>query len=360
MTFLDSLILEGFPVRLLPTLSISLLACFSLLAGGLATPQTASAASASCSEIDVPISVPSPREVVHGQLCMPAGNAPTTVQLLVHGGTYNRMYWDLPYQPERYSYQRDMARHGYATFAMDRLGTGQSTKPPSAVLVDSVEAASIHQVIGHLRAGRVGGARFDRVVLVGASVGSGVVTLEAATYHDVDGVILTAATHLPSALELAKGLALYVQPVTADPKFRKNGSDPGYVTTRPGGREPLFYVASNADPEVIATDETTKDQASALGLGTVAVSGIVGPTSRSINVPVFLAVGEKDVLFCGFLASDCSSADALRKQEAPFYDAAAELSTFILPESGHSIALHKNADKYRDATRAWLRAQFDV
>jgi hypothetical protein len=65
-------------------------------------------------------------------------------------------------------------------------------------------------------------------------VGSGITTLEAATYHDVDGVILTSTTHLPSALELAKGLALYVHPVAWDPQLRKNGSDPGYVTSRPG------------------------------------------------------------------------------------------------------------------------------
>lgn len=65
-------------------------------------------------------------------------------------------------------------------------------------------------------------------------MGSGVTTLEAATYHDVDGVILTSTTHLPSALELAKGLALYVHPVAWDPQLRKNGSDPGYVTSRPG------------------------------------------------------------------------------------------------------------------------------
>ncbi|MGH3684815.1 MAG: alpha/beta hydrolase [Pseudonocardiaceae bacterium] len=347
-------------MRLLPTLTCSLLVYFSLLAGGLAVPQAAAASLVSCSEIDLPVSVPTPRETVHGQLCMPAGSAPTTVQLLVHGGLYHRRYWDLPYQPERYSYQRDMARHGYVTFAVDRLGTGQSTKPPSAVLVDGVEAESIHQVVGHLRAGRVGGVRFNRVVLVGHSVGSGVTTLEAATYHDVDGVILTAITHLPSALELTKGLALYVYPVTRDPQLRKNGSDPGYVTSRPGGREPLFYATRNADPQVIATDEATKDQASVFGLGTVAVFGVLSPASRSIDVPVLLAVGKNDILFCGFLASDCSSAEALWKQEAPYFSPAAKLSTYVLLDSGHSIALHKNADEYREATRTWLRTRFAV
>jgi pimeloyl-ACP methyl ester carboxylesterase len=345
-------------MRLLPTLTCSLLACFALLASALAAPDATAASSVSCAEIDLPVSVPTPRETMHGQLCMPAGSAPTTVQLLIPGGTYNRVYWDFPYQPERYSYQRDMASHGYPTFAVDRLSTGQSTKPPSAVLVDSVEAASIHQVVDHLRAGRVGGWRSDRVVLAGHSLGSGVAILEAATYHDVDGVILTGMTHLVSALTLVKALTIHLYPVTLDPQLRKNSNDPGYLTTRPGQREPLFYATRDADPQVITTDEATKDRVPISGTGAVTVFDFFGPASRGVDVPVLLAVGEKDAIFCGFLARDCSSAETLRKGEAPYFGPAAELSTYVLPESGHAMALHKNADEYREATRAWLRAQF--
>jgi pimeloyl-ACP methyl ester carboxylesterase len=345
-------------MRLLPTLTCSLLVCFALLASGLAAPQAAAAAPVSCSEIDLPVSVPTPHESMHGQLCMPAGSAPTTVQLLIPGGTYNRVYWDFPYQPERYSYQRDMAGHGYATFAVDQLGTGQSTKPPSAILLNTVEAASIHQVVGHLRAGRVGGVHFDRVVLVGHSLGSGVAILEATAYHDVDGVILTGVTHLQPPVELAMIFIRRVHPVTLDPRLRKNGSDPGYITTRPGQREPVIYSAGNADPQVIATDEATKDQASLAAIGTGEMLGLLGPTSRGIDVPVLLAIGEKDVVFCGFLARDCSSAEALRKQEALYFGPAAQLSTYVLPKAGHAMALHSNVGEYREATRAWLRARF--
>ncbi|MCU1611600.1 MAG: hypothetical protein JWM45_3516, partial [Pseudonocardiales bacterium] len=78
-------------MRLLPTLTGSLLACFSLLVGGVVAPPAAAASAVSCVETDLPVSVPTPREIVHGQLCMPVGSAPTTVQLLVHGGPYNRV-----------------------------------------------------------------------------------------------------------------------------------------------------------------------------------------------------------------------------------------------------------------------------
>ncbi|HKR51369.1 MAG TPA: alpha/beta fold hydrolase [Pseudonocardiaceae bacterium] len=362
-------------MRLLPMLTCALLTCLGFMAGGIAVPPAAVAAPVSCAEIDLPVSVPTPREMVHGQLCMPAASAsttgasttgasttgaPRTVQLLIPGGTYNRVYWDFPYQPERYSYQHDMARHGYATFAVDQLGTGQSSKPPSAILPSSVEAASIHEVIGHLRAGRVSGVRFDRIILVGHSLGSGVATLEAATYHDVDGVILTSATHQQPAVGLTKIFTTSVHPVTQDPQFRKRkeGNDPGYITTKPGQRAPLAYSTTNANPRVIETDEATKDQASLAAIGTGEALGLLGPTSLDIDVPVLLAVGEKDIVFCGFLGRDCSSAEALRTGEALYFSPAAELSTHVLPDAGHAIALHNNSGEYREATRAWLRERF--
>lgn len=345
-------------MRLLLRLACSLLVCCGLLAGGLAVPRAAASAE-SCSETDLPVSIAASRETVHGQLCTPAGRPPTTVQLLIHGATYNRLYWDFPYQPERYSYQRDMAKHGYTTFAIDRLGTGQSAKPLSVTLLAMVEADAIHQIISHLRAGRVGGVRFERVILVAHSLGSGVATLEAATYHDVDGVILTGTTHRVSPLEVLKSFAIYLHPVPLDPRLRNRGGDPGYATTRPGLRGSIFYAINDADPQVITADEATKDEAPPIGVGTALVFGNLGPISREINVPVLVAVGENDFAFCGSLASDCSSAEALRRQEAPYFAQAAHLSTFVLRGSGHAITLHLNTDEYRKATRSWLRVWFD-
>lgn len=356
-------------MRLPPKLAVLLLVCFALLVGVVAAPTT-SASSANCSETDLPVTKPallallhhSTPAVVHGQLCLPEGGAPKTVQLLVHGGTYNRLYWDLPYDPDHYSYQRDMAKHGYATFAVDLLGAGRSSKPLSLPMTIFAQAASLHEVIGQLRAGRVGGTRFDRVIIVGHSVGSGIVAWEAGNYHDVDGVILTGITHMPSLPAIGLGAALDLQPALLDPVLHnRKGTDPLYFTTKPGTRKSLFYAAEDADPRVIAVDEATKDQVSVPGMGTVAVFGIVLPVTWGINVPVFQAVGSEDILFCGLLAlRDCSSADRLRAQEAPYYSPAAKLSIYVLPGAGHSLGLHKNAPEYRDATRAWLRQQLGV
>ena len=340
-------------MKLLPVL-VAVLALTSL------TP-AATASSVRCSLATLPVSGPSGTATMSGQLCTPAGTNPTSIQLLVHGGTYNRAYWDLPGVPESYSYQRNMALEGRATFAVDRLGTGASTRPPSLPLLISLEARNLHEVVQHLRAGHVGGTAYEKVVIVGHSVGSGIVAMEAATYHDVDGVILSGMTHLPNVPALTLGAALGLQPVFLDNILSTVGGDPLYFTTRPGARAGLFYDMNDAEQLVVDADEATKDQISVPGMGTVAVFGIVLPTTKDITVPVFNAVGTNDVLFCGLLAlRDCSDADALRAQEALYYRPEAQLQTYVLPGAGHSLALHRNAEDYRDATRAWLSSTFGM
>ena len=355
---------------LVSKLAVLLVAWVAGLSGAAAppapvAPSAAVAPSVTCSVSALPVRSPSvvpllnTPAVISGQLCLPTGAAPSAVQLLVHGGTYNRAYWDLPYQPDQYSYQRDMAKHGYATFAVDVLGSGQSSHPLSLPLTVWAEAEALHEVVGQLRAGAVGGIHFAKVVIIGHSVGSGIVASEASTYKDVDGVGLTGMTHIPSIPALGLGVAFGLVPAFLSSV--KNAGDPLYFTTLPGARGPLFYNSADADPNAIAADEATKDQVSVPGMGTVAVFGIVVPVTLGINVPVLQAVGQDDVLFCGLLAlRDCSSASALRAQEAPFYSAAAQLSVYVLPNAGHSIALHKNAGDYRDATRAWLSRQLGI
>ena len=53
---------------------------------------------------------------VVGTLCSQGPAAGKTVQLLLHGATYARYYWDFPYQSEHYSYVRSATKRGYATF----------------------------------------------------------------------------------------------------------------------------------------------------------------------------------------------------------------------------------------------------
>ncbi len=49
-----------------------------------------------------------------------------TLQVLVHGGTFNKVMWDLPFKPETYSWTRFMTLAGYSTLAVDLVGMSSS------------------------------------------------------------------------------------------------------------------------------------------------------------------------------------------------------------------------------------------
>jgi pimeloyl-ACP methyl ester carboxylesterase len=90
-----------------------------------------------------------------------------------------------------------MNNAGYATVTLDLIGTGQSSKPLSATVTETGQAAAVHQVIQALRSGHLGGESFDTVVMGGHSLGSTVVLWEAASYHDANTVFLTGFSHYP-------------------------------------------------------------------------------------------------------------------------------------------------------------------
>ncbi|TWP53392.1 alpha/beta hydrolase [Lentzea tibetensis] len=293
-------------------------------------------------------------QTAHGRLCRPMGSTPDTVQLLVHGGTYNGQYWDLPLSAGKYSYQRDMAARGHATFAVDLPGTGASSQPLSALITGTGMASVVHQIIGKLRNGQVLGTAFPQVVLVGHSMGSGIVVLEAATYRDVDGVILTGMTHSMDLVQLAAIFVDGVRPALLDPVLAGRGSDPGYVTTMPGTRQ-VFHQPGAFEPGVLSADEATKDQVPATVVPDLVALAFTGPLSRGINVPVLLANGDRDTLFCAF---HCSTESTLLTAEAPYFSPAAQLDVFLLPGAGHSLALALAAPTYRSAVDEWLHTHF--
>ncbi|MET0237698.1 MAG: alpha/beta fold hydrolase, partial [Kibdelosporangium sp.] len=254
----------------------------------MTVPAATAVAAVRCSTISVPVMLTLLPQTVRGQLCLPAHRNPKTVQLLVHGGTYNRAYWDIG--DKRYSYQRDMAAAGFATFAIDCLGSGESSQPLSVLLTGMTEASVVSQVATKLRTGAVTGKPFGKVVLVGHSMGSGVVVLAAATFRNADGVILTGMTHSMNLPALTGILVGSVRPALLDPRLSRRGGDPGYVTTMPGTRR-VFHTPGDVAPAIVAADEAIKDQVPATVVPDLITLAFAGPLSRRINVPVLIANG---------------------------------------------------------------------
>ena len=285
---------------------------------------------------------------IAGWACWVGTAAHKPVELLVPGFTYDHTYWDFPYQPDRYSYVRAATNAKFVTFAIDRLGTGQSSYPPSSLLTAQAHEYALHQVVGYLRGAFPG----VPVVAVGHSAGSGTVLQEASDFADVDAVLLTGLLHVPDAADATFFGSFY--PASLDPRFAGSGYDLGYLTTEPGTRGPVFYNLLVADPLVIANDELLKSTGSSTELSSGDTSLLL-TTSSAIHVPVMLAVGQDDASFCNTtLGMSCDSTADVLSREALDWSAAACLSAFVLPSSGHDINLHPNASLWFAAANDWV------
>lgn len=330
-------------------LAACLTACLTV--GLLAATSAPAAATSACREVTVPVSTAEDQPAryrIRGRLCVPAHRPATTVQVLVHGLNYSGLYWDPPYQPDRYSHVRAANRAGYATFALDRLGVGASSHPASTEVTTSANAHTLHQVVTALRE-----RGFDTVVLVGHSYGSEIATLAASRYSDVDALVLTgnASRVSPSAQE---GLARLGQPVAEVPRLaaRVPAGDTGYVTVRDEQRPLFMYEPAAADPNVIALDVATKETNTLAELATLGDADAPGVTAR-LTLPILVVDGDADRLVCAPDATDCSSPAALAAAEQPFYPNT-RVDAVLVPGAGHALNLHRDAPVAHRRILAWL------
>ena len=342
--------------------------CCLVAIGALVVPATPAAVAvdgAGCVDLSVPVALvagTAPTARVSGTWCRPAGwgaGGPGDVDVLLAGATYTRSYWNWPTDPARYSWLSRTVGAGRAVLAIDRIGSGASTHPPGAALDLTVDAATVHQVLGRLRATEPVG----RVTLVGHSLGSGVALVEAATYHDVDRLVLTGMLHSVGS-GLASTLASFAPaPVTSllgalvgTTTSSPAGPDPGYLTTLPGTRMAAFYAAS-ADPAVVAYDEAHRDVVAATelaGYPTLLLPPALN-LSRLVDVPVLAVAGQQDALLCGGTL-DCTDPVAVRANELPFYPATPSLDVLTVPLTGHDVTLHPSSGATFSAVDAWICA----
>lgn len=314
------------------------------------------AVESTCTDVMVPVRLQpgTPKDShIYGRLCVPDNQRPTALQVLVHGMTYSHVYWDLP---GRNSYVDAANRAGYATLAIDRIGSGRSSHPLSAEVTIKLGGYTVHQVVQAVRNGHVAGpdgTPFDKVVLVGHSMGSWTLWFEASWYRDADAVVLTGATHGVTTARAPLTALPRMYPANLDPAFEDLALDPTYLTTQPGTRYDVLYAPGEVDPEVLAFDKRTKSTVAATELANYL---LLLQEPLDIRAPVLLAVGGEDPLFCGPAhgGADCSSAENLVAYESPHLGPQAEVDAYVLPGAGHAINGMRNAPQYFSAVQRWI------
>lgn len=206
----------------------------------------------------------------------------------------------------------------------------------------------MHQVVQGLRAGSYGSA-FDKVVIGGHSLGAAISVLEAGTYRDVDGVLLTGITHRVNPVGVAAVFANFI-PANLDPKFGLL-YPVGYLTTAPGTRYASFHAPGVLPQPLAELEEETKDVFSPTEAADALGAAVLLPYSLLIDVPVLMVVGSQDGAVCGLLATDCTSPETLYQAESPYFTA--PLRTYVLSGYGHSINLAPDAGLYYSAVASW-------
>lgn len=319
------------------------------------TASTQAAPARNCQEVQVPVALAPPlpkTQRLAGQLCVPqVWQEGRTIDVLVAGASYDRNYWDFGYNNSQYSYVNKTLNEGRATFAFDRLGTGKSTRPLSTVFTATNSAYTIHEAIQWLR----GEKDFEKVHLIGHSLGSAISIEEAATYHDVDKLVLTGFSN---ALNISNSLpgVVGLHPALLDPVLEDKGYlDPGYVTTAPSTRPNIFYGVP-VDPAVIAYDEAHKTALSATelstGLTSLEVPALLN-ISQKVTAPTYIILGDQDKIFCGG-SVDCSSINNFTTHQEPYFDHAASFHAALVPATGHALTTVPSAQQSFDIINHWL------
>ncbi|MFI5782428.1 alpha/beta hydrolase [Nocardia sp. NPDC051570] len=291
---------------------------------------------------------------VYGRLCRPPDGGGRAVQLLVAGITYDHNYWDLPDSVghERYSYIDAATDAGMATFALDRIGIGRSSHPPGAAVTLDSNSYVVHEVVQALRHGIAGAPGYSKVALVGHSYGSWTSWHEAGAYHDVDAVVFSGAAHGLNPLSpLAVLPNLY--PAQWDPELSGTVPDLGYLTSRPGLRQLMFHAPGRVDPTLLDYDEQHKQTVT---VGEIDNFPQILLEPVDIRVPVLLADGSDDPLFCGGpIAPNCSDSASLSAYERRFLGAdVPSVDAYVLPGAGHDLNYAPNAHHWFAIAQRWI------
>jgi len=253
--------------------------------------------------------------------------SPTAV-ILMHGLSYTKEAWDFP----GYSVAQKIAEAGYAVFAIDRLGYGESKLDDGYKVTHEAYAEMAHQIAKQLR-----GQGFSHVVLAGHSAGAGATELAAGVYGGVDAIMALGWHHRPSN-ELGQDF------FTGD-YVRAAQDDYEYFLGTPEHRAEMFYTAG-ADPAVVEADTRAAvltPSGEIFSIGKQPSRLVAG----NIKVPVFLQFGDSDRLF------ELQYAE----MHAGEFFSSPSVTVDVVRDAGHTFILEKNGPAGAQKMADWLRSR---
>jgi len=291
---------------------------------------------------------------VRGTITAPAGDVDaTTASLYLHGLDLGQSFWTGAYRGA--SFTGRQAAAGHVSVSIDRLGYDTSDKPDGYASCMGAQADVAHQVVQQLRAGSYtvsNGAAdpeaFEHVVLQGHSLGAGIAALEAASYGDVDALVL----HAYSDRILSEGAKADAAAAVAD-------CEAGGESTEGEGSGGYAFFSSSADdfrqaffattPAPLVEGALAQRNRNACGdLATVTAIGEANvATNERVDVPVLVIAGGADAIYPEPAGEDLAGQ----------FTGSEDVQLVTLPGTAHSLATEDTAPQWADTVSSWLNEQ---
>jgi pimeloyl-ACP methyl ester carboxylesterase len=281
---------------------------------------------------------------------------PAVMLVCLPGGGINRRFFDLqPPESQRdgsFSFARHMTTRGFIVALVDHLGVGESSRPKDGYALSSdVLSQAADHVHGAIRAqvqAHYGSAFAHPCSIgVGHSMGAMITVLQQAQHHTHQAIVLLGFS--------TRGLPEYVpQPLhglTRDPVALR-----AQLAThaRDMFKEPYPRLQSTAESRTMFAS----DRADARGVAALKVAGDepllpvpsfhailpgnVASEAASIDVPVFLGVGDQDIV-------------GPPGEVSRAFDASRAVVSYVMPNTGHCHFLFASRFPLFEAIAAWTR-----
>jgi pimeloyl-ACP methyl ester carboxylesterase len=294
---------------------------------------------------------------------VPRGSATTpTVLFCGHGGSYTRRYWDFELGGyPGYSFAEAMTARGHIVVAWDDLCTGESSCAEDPWSVTSVEAAAaVDDLVGQVRERIASGtlspklppAQEIRTVGIGHSLGGLLTVRRQGRHRTHDAVAILGWTNL--GLKLTPGwwgeqLLPVIQAELPDAgpleieqnlfRIRERLVRPDTGTHRATARSVFHW--DDVPEAVLAADDALASRREGPTGFIGQIPDIVRDDAASIDVPLFLGFGERDV-----------SPDPWREPET--YPACPDITFHLLPRAGHCHNFASTRAEQWDRLATWL------
>jgi pimeloyl-ACP methyl ester carboxylesterase len=303
----------------------------------------------------VPCSSDGRTYTISGSLVLPAGPVPSAVTLYVHGLGYARYFWDFTAVPG-YDYAGTEASDGHASVLIDRLGYGRSSIPSGTATCVGSQATILHEIIQQLRRGAyaapslTSAPTFDRVGLVGHSLGGQLAEVEAYSYNDIDALgVVEWSDDASYSVGAYSAFASDITQCLSGGHDQVGSSTAGYAAF---GETTAEYDA------LMFADVAPAVQTAANALRTLDPCGQIESTLtaiatdalniNSIRVPIAFVHAGDDGIFTDQLPW-------WQLQEG-LYTSSPDVTNISLPGEGHAVTLERSAPKLQAAMNAWLTA----